>query len=367
MASIDDQRELGAWLQLMQTDGVGTETARRLLTAFGSPAQVLQAEIDQLRTIVSERHARALAAAPGAALQDKIERALQWAVLPGHRIMTLGDQDYPQALLNIADPPLLLYLIGHAELLSQPALAVVGSRNATTQGKLHAQRFSAALSHAGVTVVSGLALGIDAAAHEGGLRGIGASVAAIGTGIDIVYPACNGKLAQQLAEHGCIVSEYGLGMPPLAANFPRRNRIISGLARGVLVVEAAEQSGSLITARTALEQGRDVFAIPGSIHSPLSKGCHLLIKQGAKLVESVDDILDELGSLSARAIAPAATVSIDANDSALLQAIGFDPQALDVLSARSGLDAASLQAQLLTLELEGAVESLPGARYRRVN
>jgi len=367
MSSMDDQGDLEDWLQLMLTNGVGSETARRLLSVIGSPAQVLQADIDQLRAIVAERHAQALAAPPCVALQNKIAQALEWAALPGHRIMTLGDEDYPQALLNIADPPLLLYLKGRAELLSRPALAVVGSRNATTQGIRHAERFSEALSHAGVTVVSGLALGIDAAAHEGGLRGVGASIAVIGTGIDIVYPVRNGKLSQRLAEHGCIVSEYGLGMPPLAANFPRRNRIISGLTRGVLVVEAAAQSGSLITARMALEQGRDVLAIPGSIHSPLSKGCHLLIKQGAKLVESVEDIFEELGGLRARVIAPVASAAIDVDDDALLQAIGFDPQALDVLSARSGLDVASLQAQLLTLELEGVVESLPGARYRRVN
>jgi DNA processing protein len=270
-------------------------------------------------------------------------------------------------LLEIADPPLMLYAKGRLDLLASRALAVVGSRNATAQGVANAEKFSEVLSGAGLTISSGMALGIDTAAHRGGLRGVGSTVAVIGTGADIVYPARNRELAHRIAAEGCIVSEYALGTPALAANFPRRNRIISGLARGVLVVEAAAQSGSLITACVAAEQGRDVFAIPGSIHSPLSKGCHQLIKQGAKLVESAQDILEELG----HGAAPAAqaldrAAQRDATPSRILHAAGFDPVDPDTLAMRCEIDIAALQAQLLTLELEGAIEMLPGGMIRRL-
>ena len=371
--NLNDAAELRDWIRLMQTDGVGVEMARRLLTTFGLPGDIFSAGFDALRAVAPERIARALLQTPTAMMQNRIELTLDWAAQPGRRILTLADADYPQALLNIADPPILLYIQGRDRLLSATSLAVVGSRNATVQGIQNAERFSEAASRAGLTVVSGLALGIDAAAHHGGLRGSGSSVAVIGTGIDIVYPMRNRALAQRLAEEGCIVSEYPLGMPPVAANFPRRNRIISGLARAVLVVEAAAQSGSLITARTAAEQGRDVFAIPGSIHSPLSKGCHQLIKQGAKLIESAQDILEELGKLPLLARHPQAPANTSAiapanhDADALLRAMGFDPVDADVLSLRSGLSAAMLSEQLLALELDGAVECLPGGRYRRVN
>lgn len=371
--NLNDAAELRDWIRLMQTDGVGVEMARRLLTTFGLPGDIFSAGFDALRAVAPERIARALLQTPTAMMQNRIELTLDWAAQPGRRILTLADADYPQALLNIADPPILLYIQGRDRLLSATSLAVVGSRNATVQGIQNAERFSEAASRAGLTVVSGLALGIDAAAHHGGLRGGGSSVAVIGTGIDIVYPMRNRALAQRLAEEGCIVSEYPLGMPPVAANFPRRNRIISGLARAVLVVEAAAQSGSLITARTAAEQGRDVFAIPGSIHSPLSKGCHQLIKQGAKLIESAQDILEELGKLPLLARHPQAPANTSAiapanhDADALLRAMGFDPVDADVLSLRSGLSAAMLSEQLLALELDGAVECLPGGRYRRVN
>jgi DNA processing protein len=371
--NLNDAAELRDWIRLMQTDGVGVEMARRLLTTFGLPGDIFSAGFDALRAVAPERIARALLQTPTAMMQNRIELTLDWAAQPGRRILTLADADYPQALLNIADPPILLYIQGRDRLLSATSLAVVGSRNATVQGIQNAERFSEAASRAGLTVVSGLALGIDAAAHHGGLRGSGSSVAVIGTGIDIVYPMRNRALAQRLAEEGCIVSEYPLGMPPVAANFPRRNRIISGLARAVLVVEAAAQSGSLITARTAAEQGRDVFAIPGSIHSPLSKGCHQLIKQGAKLIESAQDILEELGKLPLLARHPQAPANTSAiapanhDADALLGAMGFDPVDADVLSLRSGLSAAMLSEQLLALELDGAVECLPGGRYRRVN
>lgn len=377
-----DADELAAWLRLEQTAGVGAETARRLLAAFGLPANIFSSSFSALHKVVPERIAYALLAAPSDAVQALIERTGEWLQQPGNRLFTLADSAYPQALLDISDPPLMLYVKGRAELLERPAMAVVGSRNATVQGVANADRFAEILSQRGLTVISGMALGIDAAAHQGALRGAagnpegGSTVAVIGTGADIVYPARNRGLAHQIAEGGCIVSEYPLGMPGVAANFPRRNRIISGLARGVLVVEAAAQSGSLITARMAAEQGRDVFAIPGSIHSPLSKGCHQLIKQGAKLVESAQDILEELGSLRAIAATPAAipaqpaavpgAAPADGGDQELLAILGYDPVSFDVLAARSGSDAASLGGRLLELELAGLIEALPGAIYRRI-
>ncbi|WP_050479350.1 DNA-processing protein DprA [Herbaspirillum rhizosphaerae] len=369
-ASVNDTRELSDWLRLMQIEGLGVEGARRLLTVFGMPSDIFTADGAALSTVVTARIARALLKPPSAMMQNHIERTLAWVEEPGNRIVTLADAGYPQALLNIPDPPVLLYIKGRAELLAATSLAVVGSRNATAQGIQHSERFSDAASRAGLTIVSGLALGIDAAAHQGGLRGSGSTVAVIGTGLDIVYPARNRTLAHRLTEEGCIVSEYPLGMPPIASNFPRRNRIISGLSRAVLVVEAAAQSGSLITARMAAEQGRDVFAIPGSIHSPLSKGCHLLIKQGAKLVESAEDILEELGRLplSLPLQAPKQLTKMgDLDEDIVLKAMGFDPIDGDMLSVRSGLDAAALNARLLTLEMEGVVECLPGGMYRRVN
>lgn len=375
-----DCADLAHWLRLAMTDGIGPVLARRLLSVFGLPGNLWQADAQALREVVPAPVAGSLLRAPTAQQCERIAATLAWALEPGHRVVTLADAAYPPGLLQIADPPLLLYLRGNPELLAGNALAVVGSRNATTQGVMHAARFSEELSRAGITIVSGLALGIDAAAHAGGLSGAGSTVAVIGTGIDLDYPRRNRALAQRIAEEGCIVSEYALGTPPLAANFPRRNRIISGLSRAVLVVEAAAQSGSLITARMAAEQGRDVFAIPGSIHAPLSKGCHQLIRQGAKLVETTQDILDEMPPWPAlsghqavrQATAPAcvhAQQQREDDDPAMrlvLQSLGHDPLDADSLAQRSGLDVAALAGILLTLELQGAVEVLPGARYRRL-
>jgi DNA processing protein len=283
-----------------------------------------------------------------------------WLVRPGNSLMTLADEDYPRALLEIADPPALLYCKGRRALLNQPGLGIVGSRNATPQGVRDAEAFAHALSDAGLTIVSGLALGIDAAAHRGGLAGAGSSVAVIGTGLDRIYPARNKALAHQLAESGIIVSEFPLGTPPLPGHFPRRNRLISGLARGVLVVEAAPDSGSLITARVATEQGREVFAIPGSIHSPLARGCHALIKQGAKLVESAADILDEL-AWQQRLAPPALPETLS---DPLLAALDGAPATIDTLAQRTGLTLEALSAKLLALELDGRIASLPGGRYQ---
>lgn len=371
-----DADQLAHWLRLAQVRGVGPETARKLLGRFGLPENIFAANAQVLGEVVSPRIVQALLASPDEAARAQIELAMRWASMPGNRILTLADADYPASLLNTADPPLLLYVKGRIDLLSRSALAVVGSRNATAQGAANAERFSEALSQAGWTIVSGLALGIDTAAHHGALRHAdhgGSTVAVIGTGADIVYPARNRSLAHQIAEAGCIVSEYPLGTPAISGNFPRRNRIISGLARGVLVIEAATESGSLITARMAAEQGRDVFAIPGSIHSPLAKGCHLLIKQGAKLVESAQDILEEYAHDLPNAGFPASIsepADISSSSSSpippLLQLMGFDPVDIETLAQRAGQDMASLHVQLLTLELQGDVERLPGEVYRRL-
>ncbi len=371
MAQFDRADELAQWLRLERTPGVGLETARKLLSAFGLPENIFEAGFPALQKIVPERVAQALTAPPTDDIRALIDKTLAWADQDGNRILTLADADYPQMLLEIADPPLMLYAKGRLDLLASRALAVVGSRNATAQGVANAEKFSEVLSGAGLTISSGMALGIDTAAHYGGLRGTGSTVAVIGTGADIVYPARNHELAHRIAAEGCIISEYALGTPAIASNFPRRNRIISGLARGVLVIEAAAQSGSLITARVAAEQGRDVFAIPGSIHSPLSKGCHQLIKQGAKLVESAQDVLEELSHIATSVAAPMVqarnrAAQHDAAPSRILRAAGFDPVDPDTLAMRCEIDIAALQAQLLTLELEGAIEMLPGGMIRRL-
>jgi len=258
----------------------------------------------------------------------------------------------------------LLFAKGRVELLNEPAFAIVGSRNATRQGEANAHAFAEALSRARLTVVSGLALGIDAAAHRGALDGGAGTIAVIGTGVDRIYPARNAALARDIAERGVIVSEFHLGTPPLAPNFPRRNRIIAGLGRGCLVVEAAEASGSLITARLAAEAGREVFAIPGSIHAPLAKGCHRLLKQGAKLVETAQDILEELRWEAV--VAPVKGDAAPPGDDPVLAALGHDPLDLDTLSGRTRLPPDQLLAHLLTLELDGRVAQLPGGRYQRL-
>ncbi len=376
------QDGLAAWLRLMATEGVGTQTARDLLTHFGLPEEIFDAGFSALQKRVPEKIARILSAPIAPDIQTHIEQTLAWAAQEKNHVITLADTSYPQALLRIADPPTLLYVKGNDALLNKPAIAIVGSRNASAQGMLNADRFAQNLSDAGLTVVSGLALGIDTGAHTGALQSakaaskaanIGSSIAVVGTGLDIVYPAANRALAHQLADVGCIISEYPLGTPAIAHNFPRRNRIISGLSLGVLVVEAAAQSGSLITARSALEQGREVFAIPGSIHSPLAKGCHQLIRQGAKLVESAQDILEELrwdntliqASLGNATQIAASNLS-DPKLQSLLENMGHDALNVDQLVARSGLPVASVQAALFHLEMQGHIECLAGGQVRRL-
>lgn len=370
--------ELQYWLRLTLTPGVGDGSSRKLLAAFGLPEAVFAQPQAALLQVVSQAQARALAEPPPE-LDALVEQTWQWLqAAPGrHRIVTLADAAYPASLLETADPPLLLYLMGPAEFdLSQlgRSIAVVGSRNPTPQGASNARAFGRALVEAGVTVVSGLALGIDGAAHEGALEAAGneallATVAVVGTGLDRVYPARHRQLAHRIAQQGLLVSELPLGTPPLTQNFPKRNRIIAGLTRGTLVVEAALQSGSLITARMAVEQNKEVFAIPGSIHAPQSRGCHALIRQGAKLVETVQDIFEDLDlrteSAPARHGAPSARMDADA-DSPMLDALGHDPVSLDALVARTGWPAAQLQAQLLELELSGVVARLPGGLFQRI-
>ncbi|MDY0965541.1 DNA-processing protein DprA [Massilia sp. CFBP9026] len=357
------------WLRLEQADGVGCRSAHALLSAFGSPAAIFRAAPAALAAHVSPGQARALCAPVSPALTALVEATLAWLAQPGHHLLTFHDPLYPASLAEIPDPPLLLYAAGRIEMLARPLVAVVGSRNASVQGKLDAESFAAALSGAGLCVVSGLALGIDTAAHEGALRGPGATIAVVGTGLDRVYPARNRQLAHRIAEHGCLLSEYALGTPPLAANFPRRNRVISGLAAGVLVIEAAAQSGSLITAQMAAEQGREVFALPGSIHSALAKGCHRLIRDGAQLVETVDEVLLAMRVSPLAAIAQEKEAGPDLmaeEDADLLAALGHEPVALDDLLARLGADAGELGGRLLGLELAGLVAQLPGGRVQRI-
>ncbi len=370
--------DLAAWLRLVATEGVGTQTARVLLTQFGLPEQIFDTSFSALQKHIPEKIARALSGPIPSEIQAHIDQTLAWVAQENNYVITLGDEDYPQSLLSIADPPVLLYVKGRPAFLNMPAVAIVGSRNASAQGMLNADRFAQNLSEAGLTVVSGLALGIDTGAHTGAIKSAqqgyaGSSIAVIGTGLDIVYPAANRALAHQIAEVGCIISEYPLGTPAIAHNFPRRNRLISGLSLGVLVVEAAAQSGSLITARSALEQGREVFAIPGSIHSPLAKGCHQLIRQGAKLVESAQDILEELRWQStdsknthSSGVQIATSNLSDPKLQSLLENMGHEALSVDQLIVRTGLPVSSVQAALLNLELQGQIETLPGGQIRRL-
>jgi DNA processing protein len=401
-----EREELGSWLRLTLTPGVGNETARKLLAAFGLPDAVFSQSAAALRQVVSLAQATSLRAEPPelAALLDVTWTWLQESGADSVRrhIVVLGDADYPASLLTIEDPPLMLYLLGAGNLASNTdgapvnkaynainlranglpnSIAVVGSRNPTPQGAANARHFSKALGLAGLTVVSGLALGVDGAAHEGALDSLEpgsnrlATVAVVGTGLDRVYPKSHLNLAHRIAQNGLIISEYPLGTPPLSANFPKRNRIIAGLAQGTLVIEAALKSGSLITARLTAEQGKDVFAIPGSIHSTQARGCHALIKQGAKLVESAQDVLEEMNidigsasaidSVAARGDAETPGGLFD-TEQALLTALGFDPVGLDALQARCSMDTGDLQAQLMALELDGRVARLPGGLFQRM-
>jgi DNA processing protein len=385
--------ELAAWLRLTLAPGIGNMAARKLLAAFGLPMAVFEQSTTALRHFASEAQVTGLKTPPEG-LDALTQATLDW--LAGSQrdgverhMVTLADPLYPRALLALDDPPLVLYVTGAQALFTQIAtkeiandIAIVGSRNPTPQGELNARSFAKSFAAAGMHVVSGLALGVDGAAHMGALDAhdespstAGSTIAVVGTGLDRIYPKKHYELAHRIATHGLIVSEFPVGTPPLAANFPKRNRIISAFTQGTLVVEAAVKSGSLITARLAAEQGKDVFAIPGSIHSTLSKGCHLLIKQGAKLVESAQDVLEELSYPVATGLGAVASASggnqalfddeATGDTAALIKAIGHDPVSLDALIARTGMDAATLQARLLELELEHQVARLPGGLFQR--
>ncbi|MDC8784585.1 DNA-processing protein DprA [Roseateles koreensis] len=392
-----EHSELAAWLRLLETPGLGLEGARRLLAAAGSVQAVFDLPPTVLHALLSPKQRQFTGGAWNASpetLAKLIDTTWRWLQQsPTHSVLCLSDADYPPALLATADPPLLLYLAGDRSLLNRPCLSIVGSRNPTAQGRETAEHFARDLSQHGLTIVSGLALGVDGAAHQGALQGLGSSIGVLGTGLDSVYPVKHKSLAAAMVAHGLLISEYALGTPALAANFPRRNRIIAGLSQGCLVVEAALRSGSLITARLASEAGREVFAIPGSIHSALSRGCHALIRQGAKLVETIDDVLEELPPLdlgphnAATLTASTATAPLRPSAPAkpragtapppataaprppaqqqVLNLMGFDPVSLDALMARGGWEAAELNAHLLELELDGAVARLPGQVFQR--
>lgn len=384
--------ELSAWLRLLLTPGVGRTTARRLLAACGGAQNIWSGPPAAWHGLVTAAQAHALQTVPQR-LEQLVAATVQWLDQPAsgqlHAVLALGHPQYPQALLQTEDPPLLLHVQGSERCMTgsgpwfpyPQSLAMVGSRGPTVQGAANARAMAQALAEAGLCIVSGLAQGVDGAAHEGALRAVlrtGAqaapvTIAVVGTGLDQVYPRRHIGLAREVASHGLIVSEYPLGTGPMAAHFPQRNRIIAGLSQGTLVVEAALQSGSLITARLASEQGREVFAIPGSIHAPQSRGCHALLRQGAKLVETAQDVLDELQGTAVRlplakqvpAAAAVQSAQYHEND-ATLRALAHDPLSLDELMDRTGMDAAALQAHLLELELDGRVERLPGGLFQRL-
>jgi len=363
------------WLRMHDIHGLGRQSIYQLLKTFGSAQAIFDASYSSLRKVVSDEIASQIKIDT---MPESVQRTLQWLEEPDNHLLTLADEEYPRMLLQTADPPPVLFAKGRLDCLLQPAIAIVGSRNPTPQGEKNAFDFAETLAQFDLTVVSGLALGIDAAAHRGALAGKGYTIAVVGTGLDIVYPAKHRALAHEIVKQGLIVSEFALGVPSLPQNFAQRNRIISGLSVGCLVVEASLQSGSLITARFAAEQDREVFAIPGSIHAPQAKGCHLLIKQGAKLVDAVQDILDDLNSEYLAKIGLHAlqknlqiTKKNPASENptpykALLDMMGFEPISMEQLLMHSGLTSEVLSSMLTALALENKIASLPGGRYQRI-
>lgn len=392
-----DLERLAMWLRLANTPGVGRHTAFRLLQRYHSPQAVFTAANARLAvppaqddaaplplrmlTQADAEIARPLQRAGGDGEDDislelalclagpvperifaMAQAALEWAAQEGNHLVLFGDPEYPPTLKHIADPPLLLYVKGKLSLLQREGVAVVGARNSTLQGKSNARRFARVLSEAGMPVVSGLALGIDAAAHEGGMEGAGGTVAVIGTGIDRIYPRRNAALARRIAEEGCLVSEFVLGTAARAEHFPIRNRIIAGMTRATLVIEAAARSGSLITAHAAMDAGREVLVLPGSVLSPQSAGCHALIREGARLVATPEHLLEDLGL----AAPGEAAMPMDQAAGWLLAALGHDPVGADELATRLQLPPSDMQASLLALELAGVVERLPGGAFQRL-
>jgi len=372
MESRTDANELPYWLALLRIPGIGPVTAQTLMEQWSTPRQLFEAGAAGSKDL--ERlagPARDYLRQPN---WQAVERDLDWLAQAQSHAITLHDTAYPPLLKQIADPPLVLFVQGNPNLITSKQLAIVGSRNPTAAGEQNAAEFARFLTEVGLTITSGLAVGIDAAAHRGALAGSGHTIAVAGTGLDRVYPARHRDLAHEIAERGALISEFPPGTPPRPENFPRRNRLISGLSLGTLVVEAALQSGSLITARLATEQGREVFAIPGSIHNPLARGCHTLLRQGAKLVETAQDILEELGALAAwgETLVPTDTSVAPAENGpkeilGLLHHVGFEPTAVDTLVERSGLTAAQVSSMLVVLELHGQVTSAPGGLYTRIH
>jgi DNA processing protein len=366
--SVEEQLD---WVSLSLIHGIGAQTFCHLLRTFGDPSRIFSASLADLKTIVSEKIALEIKAGSNVALTADTR---VWLSQSNNCIVTLADAHYPKALLEITDPPPLLYAKGNLALLNSPSIAIVGSRNASVQGEKNAQAFAFDLANIGLCVVSGMALGIDGAAHRGALAATGATIAVVGTGLDIVYPAKHRELAHQIAEHGLIISEFPLTTPSKPQNFPKRNRIISGLSLGCLVVEANLQSGSQITARLAAEQGREVFAMPGSIHSPMAKGCHQLIKQGAKLVDCIQDIVEELKLQETQPTihqALSQSKTQDQNNSVtasnpLLICMGYDPMSLEQIVQLSGLTVSEVSSMLMLLELEGKVASLAGGQFQKI-
>ena len=366
------QDDLRYWLALHGTPGLGAVSFQRLLDRYASPREFFDLPASERRGALPLPPAgRAFLAAPD---WEAVENSLRWADGESCHILTLHDPAYPPLLKEIADPPPLLFVRGEPALLSRPQLAIVGSRNPSAGGCSLAEDFARALGRAGLVITSGMALGIDAASHRGALQAKGETLAVAGTGPDRIYPARHRSLAQAIVAQGAIISEFSPGTPALPGNFPRRNRIISGLSLGVLVVEAACKSGSLITARLAAEQGREVFALPGSVHNPLARGCHQLIRQGAKLVETIDDIIEELGPLAAvsepgstaAGQAESDTAALPDEQRQLLASLGFEPVSIDTLVERCGLTADVVSSMLLNMELQGCVTS-SGGRYCRVD
>ncbi|HEX7047457.1 MAG TPA: DNA-processing protein DprA [Gammaproteobacteria bacterium] len=368
-------KDLRHWLALVRTPGLGWANLEALLAEFGSPEALFSLKPRQLAPFDLRPRTREALLTPD---WERVDADADWIATSGARLLPANAAEYPDMLLRIPDPPIALFTRGDISLLQRPQLAVVGSRNPTAGGRDIAYDFARTLARAGLLITSGLALGIDAAAHEGGLDASGGTVAVCGTGLDRLYPASNRKLGERILAEGVLVSEFPPGTPPRAENFPQRNRIVSGMSLGALVVEAAYRSGSLITARLASEQGREVFAIPGSIHNPLARGCHRLIRDGAKLVESANDVLEELGPLigvrlSSAEPATETTLTVEAKEEAddpqyrsLLEKMGYDPTPVDVIVARTGLNADVVSSMLLILELQGKVEAAPGGRYARV-
>ena len=386
-----NEHERLAWLQLAFTPYIGAESFLALHRHFGSARAALAAPVDAVRGLLRQKQALRDWGRDNPLALKAVEAALNWEAQPDCRLMLLSDEDFPLMLTEGITPPPVLFLRGNTALLQRPAVAVVGSRHATPQALRIARDFGEAISEQEIAVVSGMAAGIDAAAHQGALAGAGGTIAVWGTGIDRIYPPANKNLAYQIAERGLIVSEFPLDTRPLAGNFPRRNRIIAALAQAVLVVEAAPESGSLITAKLAAEMGREVMAVPGSIDNPHSKGCHKLIKEGAKLVECLDDILQECPQLLQKAPVSSYSIYKETDESSakgateplqtadrpsetadesekdeLLAAMGYDPVHPDSLAQSLGLPAADVYARLLELELDGQIATMTGGRYQRI-